>query len=195
MTHKFDPNKWAKLESPERRAVLPPEQILEQIGLREGETFVDVGAGTGYFAIPAAGRVGARGQVWAVDISRQMLELIADRISSSSLPIELLLSEETNIPLRDGVADHVFNSTVLHEIKPNEWPAFIEEMARLLKPAGRLTILDWAPVAEVTMGPPNHIRLQRSDVERLLVEAGLDIVSNEPFGTDFYVVQARMGAS
>lgn len=193
LAHKFDPDKWRKLESPERRAILPPEQILEDIGLRSGHAFVDVGAGTGYFALPAAARVGSGGQVWAVDVERQMLDLIGGRIAESDLPVELVLSEQLSIPLDDGMADHVFTSTVLHEVPSDGRAEFVSEMARLLKPGGLLTILDWAPVAERTQGPPNHIRLPRSDVDALLARANIDVVSSESFGSDFYIVQGRVG--
>lgn len=63
--------------------------------------------------------------------------------------IELVLSKETAIPLDS-------NSTVLHEIAPNERHVFVAEMARLLAPGGRLTILDGAPTSERTQGPPLH---------------------------------------
>lgn len=189
MPHKFDPDNWRRLESDERRALLPPEQILSEIGLETGHTIVDVGAGTGYFAIPAADRVGPHGIVYAVDVAAPMLDLITRRIAGKELPIELVHSQETDIPLPEGIADHVFTSTVLHEVDPKRRIAFVQELVRLLKPGGRLSILDWAPVEERTMGPPSHIRLSKDEVKGLLRGAKVAITSSEFFGSDFYIVQ------
>jgi cyclopropane fatty-acyl-phospholipid synthase-like methyltransferase len=58
-----------RADDPERRERQNSEKILSAIGLTEGMTFVDVGCGEGYFAIPAARRVGENGRVYAVNIS------------------------------------------------------------------------------------------------------------------------------
>ncbi len=57
-----------KADDPERRKWQDPEQIFDMIGLAPGMIFVDMGCGDGYFALPAARRVGNRGRVYAVDI-------------------------------------------------------------------------------------------------------------------------------
>lgn len=198
MVHKFDPANWRRLESPERRAALPPETILQRIGLQPGDVFVDVGAGSGYFALPAARIVGERGRVYAVDVARPMLDVIEGRLRGQGLPVELVLSEELAIPLKSGIAEHVFTSTVLHEIARPDRIAFLTELARLLKPDGRLTVLDWAPVADRRMGPPSHIRIPQQDAVQLFEEADLPVVRAEPFGDEFYIVQGtrdRVGNS
>ena len=61
--HKFDPARRGYLDSPARRAYLDPEGTLRAFGLREGMIMADVGAGTGFFALPAARLVGPRGRV------------------------------------------------------------------------------------------------------------------------------------
>ncbi|RUM88282.1 MAG: methyltransferase, partial [Thermodesulfatator sp.] len=62
MAHRFDPRKKHKLESEERRRLLPPEAVLELLELTPGETLVDLGCGPGYFALPAAERLGPKGR-------------------------------------------------------------------------------------------------------------------------------------
>ena len=49
-----------RLMSAERRQEIPPERVLETIGLRPGQVFIDIGAGPGFFALPAAAAVGPR---------------------------------------------------------------------------------------------------------------------------------------
>ena len=54
--------------------MLPPEKVLLLTGLKEGDIFLDIGAGIGYFAIPAAEITGESGKVIAADISPEMLD-------------------------------------------------------------------------------------------------------------------------
>ncbi len=58
-----------RADDPDRKEWQDPEKILSTIGLEEGMTFIDVGCGEGYFALPAARRVGQDGKVYAFDIN------------------------------------------------------------------------------------------------------------------------------
>lgn len=189
MAHKFDPKNWQRLESPERRRTLAPERVLDEIGLQAGQTFIDVGTGTGFFAIPAAERVGSNGRVYAVDTSEEMLGHLADRINGQPLPIQIIHSQETRIPIEDHIADYVFMSAVFHEILPSDREAFLMELKRLVKPGGKVIILDWAPVMERKIGPPLEERLPRDQVEAALRSVEIDLERSEMFGDHFYLVQ------
>lgn len=70
--HKFDPKKTGRLDSPERRKILPEERVLELLELGGEETVVDYGAGSGVLTVPVSESVPA-GLVYAVDESREML--------------------------------------------------------------------------------------------------------------------------
>ena len=74
MSHKFNPASMHKLDNSGRREMLPPEKVLLLTGLKEGDIFLDIGAGIGYFAIPAAEITGESGKVIAADISPEMLD-------------------------------------------------------------------------------------------------------------------------
>ncbi len=186
MAHKFDPSNWERLESPERREALPPERVLSEIGLKPGQTIVDVGTGSGYFAVPAAELVGPHGKVYAVDISSEMLEIVAQRMKG--LSIELVLSQETVVPLDDEVADHVFMSAVFHEILPKDRTAFLAEMKRMLRVGGTLAILEWAPTNHRKIGPPEHERLPQSEVEVAMRSADFALRGSTSYGEHFYLV-------
>ena len=58
-----------------------PEEILANIGLRQGFTFVDVGCDDGFFAIPAAKLVGERGKVYGLDISDEAISRLKRKAS------------------------------------------------------------------------------------------------------------------
>ena len=103
MMHRFDPKNLARLDSPERRALLPPEKTLHTIGLKEGETLLDIGAGIGYFSIPALDIVGPAGSVIAADLSSEMLAELTLRAGKRP-NLMILRSAEDRLPVADGTA-------------------------------------------------------------------------------------------
>ena len=168
MAHKFDPAHLNSLENPDRYRAMPPEKILRELGLGPGMTFVDVGAGSGFFSLPAAALVGPEGAVYALDLLPEMLE----RLRSKRPPpwLKTLPSEESRLPLADGIADIALACFVLHE---TEAPvAFLKEMGRVTKPGALVVLIDWAKVRQEE-GPPYEHRIHHHRAEELALEAGL----------------------
>src|SRR6185369_16408932 len=64
------------LERPDREATQQPEKVLDALKIAPGSTVADIGAGTGYFSLRLAKRVGSQGRVLATDIQPQMLTLL-----------------------------------------------------------------------------------------------------------------------
>ncbi|HSA34063.1 MAG TPA: methyltransferase domain-containing protein [bacterium] len=164
MTHRFDPKNLARLDSPDRRALIPPDPALRAIGLKAGETFLDIGAGIGYFSIPAIDIVGPEGTVIAADLSPEMLAELTLRAGDRP-NLTILRSEENGLPVADGTVDRALMAFVLHEIP--EPAAFLAEVRRVLKPSGHIAVIEWRPV-ETPMGPPVGERLAEADSRRLL---------------------------
>jgi len=171
--HKFDPVHRERLEHPDRLRQLPPHDLLARAGVREGVAVADVGCGPGFFTLPAAQMVGPAGRVYAIDISRAMLEAVQAKARDAGLRnIDAVLAEESAIPLPAGAAQVVLLAFVLHEaVHPRD---FAREAARLLAPGGRLLLLEWKK-EEMPVGPPVGDRLTPSDAERWLAGAGLRI--------------------
>lgn len=71
MDKRFNPEHAAKLDNPERRKALPPETILTLLDIQTGDTVLDLGAGTGYFTLPASKLCR---EVIALDVEPQMLD-------------------------------------------------------------------------------------------------------------------------
>ncbi len=108
--------------------------------LREGQTFLDYGCGTGSFSIPAAKIVGAGGRVYALDCFPRQLEIVQRRSRGEDLAnIQTLLSDNS-IGLPDECIDVIWMCDVLHEVK--EKRAVLEELHRVLKKEGVLAIYD-----------------------------------------------------
>ena len=81
----FPPENLGLLEAPDREAWQKPEQIMDALGVAEGSTVADIGAGAGWFTIQLARRVGPNGTVYAQDVQRQMLEAIRRRVAREGL--------------------------------------------------------------------------------------------------------------
>jgi len=176
MTHKFNPAGMHKLDNPGRRETLPPEKILSLTGLKEGDTFLDIGAGTGYFAIPAADITGKTGKVIAADISPEMLNELKSRHKSCRGNIEFLLSREERLDLETGIADMAFMAFILHEI--NDVKSYLKEVHRILKPGGKFALVEWEK-KEMPKGPPVQERIDRDDAVRIITEQGFSLIRSE----------------
>lgn len=185
MPHKFDPGHVDRLESPERYESMPPERTLRNLGLRRGMTFVDVGAGTGFFSLPAAQVVGPKGRVYALDVEPAMLSSLAAKAPPSWL--ETMPCQESSLPLPPGTGDMVFTCFVLHETR--DPLAFLRDMGRVAKPYAPVVILEWAKRRQKE-GPAFGDRLHHHRVEELVLEAGLCFKSVDFFNASQYAVQA-----
>jgi SAM-dependent methyltransferase len=87
-----------KLDDPERKKSLPVDVVVSRLGLHPGARVADVGAGTGYFAIPMAHAVGSRGRVFAVDVQPEMLDQLRRR-AEPNLPLAFVEGEATGTTL------------------------------------------------------------------------------------------------
>jgi ubiquinone/menaquinone biosynthesis C-methylase UbiE len=191
MAHKFDPKQVHKLDDPERQKDLPPVETLRRLGVSEGMTLIDLGCGSGYFALPAAELVGPEGRVYALDIHPELVELCQNRAAESGAAnLTALLAEEVTIPLPDCEADAVLVVNVLHEFE--DLPASLAEMARVLRPQGRLLVIDWRK-EEMEAGPPLHARFSEQEAEEVLARAGFRVVERADPGTLHYGMIAARG--
>src|SRR5215813_15028219 len=94
------------LERPDREATQQPEKVLDALNIAPGSTVADIGAGTGYFSIRLAKRVGPQGRVLATDIQPQMLALLDEnRRAAASGNIEPILCTPTDAKLPEGQLD------------------------------------------------------------------------------------------
>ncbi len=189
MAHKYNPEHKSRLDSPERRKLLPAEEILRGAGLRDGDTVADIGAGTGYFSIPAALIVGERGRVYAIDTSPEMLGALKGAVAASGLAtVKAVLSGEYDFTIPGAVADFALVALVLHEV--GDRTRFLAESLRVLMPGGTLLVIEWNN-AEMEMGPPAHERIAPGDAMRALMRAGFTDIRTVDYGRHFYFLAAR----
>ncbi len=192
MSHKlFHHGQAHKLEDPERRAWLPPDEVVAALELSPGHRVADVGAGTGYFAIPIAEEVGAAGKVLAVDVQPEMLEHLRGKLAllEATSHVELVHGDAASTSLPDASTDLVFLANVWHEVDDPE--AVQHEAKRLLAPGGRIAILDWRPDVERPPGPPLEHRIAAEAVQALLADNGWHVRVSREIGRYSYLVVAQ----
>jgi ubiquinone/menaquinone biosynthesis C-methylase UbiE len=188
---RFDPKQIEKLEDPQRLTWLPPSEIVGALALEPGMTIADLGAGSGYFAIPIARAVGDSGKVFAVDVSPEMLGHLREKLAQPGMPsnIDLVEGEATGTTLPTASCDVVFFANVWHEIEDHLQA--LRESERLLRPLGRIAILDWSPEATRPPGPPLEHRIARSELEKMASDNGWKVQRAENIGQYTYLVIAQ----
>ncbi|MBL8027372.1 MAG: class I SAM-dependent methyltransferase [Fibrobacteres bacterium] len=188
MANRFDPKQIHKLDNPKRKSLLPPEKVLEIIGLKEGETFLDVGAGIGFFTLPASMIVGVNGKVFAVDIQSEMLDELGKRIPANVNNIELIQSDETSLGAFNELSDKAVLCLVLHEIDKQE--PFLKEIHDRLKAGGTLTVVEWLK-KETEIGPPVEERMTNEEIESMMEKAGFTSFKSITFSDTFQVITGK----
>ncbi|HSV98054.1 MAG TPA: class I SAM-dependent methyltransferase [Spirochaetota bacterium] len=185
MTHRFDPKNIQRLDSPERRELLPPSRILDNMGLGPGQSFLDIGAGAGYFSFPALEIVGESGRVIAVDVSAEMLDEMKRRAGAAAHNIEYLLCDSAALLLPDGSVDTALMALLLHEVE--ERAGQLAEVGRVLKKGGRLAVIEWK-MKEPPPGPPRAERIAPEETVDLCAGTGLTLVRREELNAHHYLV-------
>ncbi len=163
--------------------------------LRPGEVVVDLGSGGGFDAFIAGKKVGATGRSIGVDMTSEMLAKARKngetyRQTTGLDNVEFRLGEIEHLPVADASADVIISNCVINlsPDKPQVW----REMARVLKPGGRVAVSDLALLKPL---PPPILKMVEalvgcvagavlvSETERIAKEAGLsDIVLNPKSG-------------
>jgi SAM-dependent methyltransferase len=123
-------------------AYLTPDVVAQRrrvrgwLELRPGERVLDVGVGPGFLAAEMAAQVGAEGMIAGIDVSESMLALAKGR----DAPIDLRAGSAGSIPYPDGSFDAAVSTQVLEYVV--DIPAALAELRRVVRPGGRILILD-----------------------------------------------------
>lgn len=124
-----------------------PQKNIAELGISDGMRVVDAGAGSGFYTIETAKKVGPRGMVYAVDIQQDLLDKIKKSASLMGLNnIEVIWGNIEKIggtKLREAIADRVILSNVLFQITSKDQDNLSLEIKRLIKPGGKLMVIDW----------------------------------------------------
>jgi ubiquinone/menaquinone biosynthesis C-methylase UbiE len=128
------------LDNPIRRLIHNPQKILGGY-IEPGQTVLDLGCGPGTFSLAMAKMVGESGKVIAVDVQEEMLRLVREKAARQGLESRIVThkSGPDGIGLSEKV-DFALAFYMVHEVPNAE--AFLKEIASLLKPRGKLLIVE-----------------------------------------------------
>ncbi len=143
------------LERPERESEEHPSVALDEIGIRPGSTVADIGAGSGFYSIRLAQRVGPQGKVYANDIQPGMLQLLRKNSAASGLTnIIPVLGTDSDPKLPAGSLDLALLVDVYHEFSQPQ--QMIRKLRQSLKPDGRLVLLEYRAEDPTVPIRPEH---------------------------------------
>lgn len=180
---KHSKGKISYLESPERRQEFSPEQLLNMIPLKETDSVLDFGAGTGYFSIPIAKRT--TGDVYALDIDPAMLEIIKEKALKEQLANIIPIKGSTRELSSLGTVDVIIASLVMHEIQP--LGPMLQQLRNVLKKDGYFICLELKPKGGSDSGP----RITLDGMEREMKEAGFQITEKYFPSESLYMLVAQ----
>jgi ubiquinone/menaquinone biosynthesis C-methylase UbiE len=159
--------------------------LLAPARLRQGESVLDVGCGTGSLALVAKRMVGAAGKVHGIDASVPMIARAKSKAHRRRVDAHFDVASADALPFPDRAFDVVLSTVMLHHLSKATRVAAVSEMRRVLRPNGRALLVDFAG-ARNGKGPRLHFhRHGHVDPRALLelaVEAGLRVVDSGPVG-------------
>ena len=118
--------------------IQPPSELVEKLAINPNDVVVDFGCGPGYYIIELAKKAK---RVVAVDLSLEMLKKAQNKAAKVGVKnIQFLQSNGANIQLEDSSVDMILLVTVYHEVGESE--AVLKEFGRILKPEGKLIIVE-----------------------------------------------------
>jgi ubiquinone/menaquinone biosynthesis C-methylase UbiE len=174
----FRPEDLGELEAPDRAEWQRPDKIMDALGVAEASVVVDLGAGSGWFTIRLAVRVGPNGLVLAEDVQSPMIQAIKVRVDRMGLKNVKTVLGTSNDPRLPVPVDAVLIVDAYHEM---EQPVvLLRNVATSLKPTGRIGIVQFTKEGGGP-GPAMEDRVDPEIVIRDAKAAGLVLRSRETF--------------
>ena len=128
-------------DSPGRDQRLHIDRVMDILAIAPGKNVADIGAGSGWFTVRAARRVGRSGTVYAVDINPEAIRYLDRRVQKESAPnVKTILSKPDDPMLPKEAVDAVLLLKTYHEVA--DPVALLEHLRPALRPGARLGIID-----------------------------------------------------
>lgn len=151
---------------------LHPEKIISQLDLQSGAKVADFGCGAGYFTILTAKAVGPDGLVYACDVLTAALEAVAGKARMAGLLNIKNIHCNLETPKSTGIPENTLDVVILANIlfQSQKKAMILEEAKRVLKPQGKLIMIDWQPKA--SLAPQQGWSLTQNQGVELAEKAG-----------------------
>ncbi len=171
-------------EGKDRERKLQIDRVMDILRITDGKRVADIGAGSGWFTVRAARRVGAGGEVYAVEINEDYLNYIRQRATREGLAnIRPALGTADDPRLAPASVDAALLLKTYHEVQ--EPIALLRRVREAIRPGGRVGIID-------RNGTGGNHGVQRDDVVREAESVGFRLVEEYDFvkadGEDYFLV-------
>ena len=171
---------------------LNAEKIFDAIGVVEGATVCEIGAGDGELTIAAARKVGPAGRVYSSELGETRVNALRKHVTASGIAhITVVAGEERSTSFPEAACDAVFLRDVYHHF--TEPAAMNASIAQALNPGGRVAVVDFTPPGQEATCPADRARdgmhgVSPESVTREMKEAGLEPAASEQAGQRWFMV-------
>ena len=187
----FPPVDLGLLERPDRAVWQKPDQIMDAVNVADGSTVADIGAGAGWFTIRLAHQVGPNGLVYAQDVQHLMLDAIKRRVQREGLQnVRTIQAHENDPNLPTKTFDAILMVDAYQEVRVENRVVYLRNLAKALKPRGRIGIVNWKPGHGGPGPDESNERVERSVVEADAAAAGLRVIARENLQYQYLLVLA-----
>lgn len=163
-----------------------PVKNLKTLGLKENDIVADLGAGAGFYSV-AAGALVPHGKVYAVEVIKDLLMAVKNKAREANLHnIECLWGDIEKIggtKIKDRIVDAVIASNILFQVEHKE--KFIEEIKRILKPGGRVLLIDWSDTSSM-IGPNSKNMILKDKAKEMFEKNGFSLEREIDAGAHHY---------
>jgi ubiquinone/menaquinone biosynthesis C-methylase UbiE len=162
--HTFDVDRADALDDPGRYRFCSREELLALLDPAPTDVVADLGSGTGFYTDDVAPFVGT---LYAVDVQREM----HDRYREKGLPpaVEPVTAEVADLPFADDALDAAVSTMTYHEFATD---ASLAELARVVRPGGRVVTVDWSARGDGADGPTTAERYDLGHAVSAFGDAG-----------------------
>ena len=147
----------------------------------------DLGAGSGHYALAAAPIVGETGRIYAVDIQEEVLRTLKSAAASRGIHNITTVWGDFEKPGGTKLKDHTLDAVILSNalFQVDHRAGALEEIKRILKPGGKLLVIDWAGCYE-GLGPTKERVVNEFAAQELFIEGGFHKIKDFRAGPHHY---------
>jgi len=151
-----------------------PQKIVDQLGISPGMHIADIGSGAGFYSIACGKAVGPTGKVYAVDVQKELLERLKNSATAEDVHnIQTIWGDveiDRGTKIRDNAVDLALAVNIFFQVE--EKTVLSKELARIVKPGGRVLVVDWTD-SFGGLGPQSEHVITAENVVALLEAQGL----------------------
>ena len=163
------------------------EKLVGIARLKPGDSVLDVGCGTGTVAMVAKRQVGATGVVHGIDPSPEMIARAKKKAARAAADVTFAEAIVEALPYPDARFDVVLSTLMLHHLPRSARHACAREIRRVLKPGGRVLVVDFGPTPHGKKSLIGHFHrhghVDLHGIIAVLAEAGLHVTESGAVGT------------